>query len=151
MTTDTTKLRAAAQRVIEEGGNGWFCEEQVLREEVTGEFEPELSPLPQTDMAYIAACSPEAILAILDELDAQRQQNTGLLDQHTRDSKMLREYAQARDDARKERDTFRAALQAAVDCGMVPKSSASDSGASCYSEQARAADQIRAALSGESK
>ena len=49
-----------------------------------------------------------------------------------------------------ERDTLRAALQAAVDCSMVPKSSASDGGANRYSEQVRVADQIRAALSGES-
>lgn len=39
------------------------------------------------------------------------------------------------------------ALQAAVDCGMVPKSSAADGGASKYSAQVLVADRIRAALS----
>lgn len=38
------------------------------------------------------------------------------------------------------------ALQAAVDCGMAPKSSASDGGAVRYAEQVRVADMIRAAL-----
>lgn len=38
------------------------------------------------------------------------RQNTGLRDQHSRDSKTLREYAQARDDLRKERDRLREAL-----------------------------------------
>ena len=38
-------------------------------------------------------------------------------------------------------------LQAAVDCGMVPKSSAADGGASKYSAQVLVADRIRAALS----
>lgn len=37
-------------------------------------------------------------------------------------------------------------LQAAVDCGMVPKSSANDGGASKYSTQVHVADRIRAAL-----
>lgn len=45
-----------------------------------------------------------------------------------------------------ERDALREALQAAVDCGMVPKSSAKDGGANRYSEQVRVADLIRAAL-----
>ncbi len=39
------------------------------------------------------------------------------------------------------------ALRDAVDCGMVPKSSAADGGASKYSIQIRVADRIRAALS----
>ena len=38
------------------------------------------------------------------------RQNTGLRDQHSRDSKTLRGYAQARDDLRKERDRLREAL-----------------------------------------
>ena len=38
------------------------------------------------------------------------------------------------------------ALQAAVDCGMVPNSSALGGGATAYSHQVRVADQIRAAL-----
>lgn len=38
-------------------------------------------------------------------------------------------------------------LQEAVDCGMVPKSSAKDGGASKYSRQVHVADRIRAALS----
>lgn len=37
-------------------------------------------------------------------------------------------------------------LQSAVDCGMVPKSSALDGGASKYSTQVHVADRIRAAL-----
>lgn len=40
------------------------------------------------------------------------------------------------------------ALRDAVDCGMVPKSSAADGGASKYSAQVLVADRIRAALSG---
>lgn len=39
------------------------------------------------------------------------------------------------------------ALRDAVDCGMVPKSSAADGGASKYSAQVLVADRIRAALS----
>ena len=38
------------------------------------------------------------------------------------------------------------AIQAAIDCGMVPVSSAEDGGASKYSKQVQVADQIRAAL-----
>jgi hypothetical protein len=38
-------------------------------------------------------------------------------------------------------------LQEAVDCGMVPTSSAKDGGASKYSRQVHVADRIRAALS----
>ena len=40
----------------------------------------------------------------------------------------------------------RDALQAAIDCGMVPASSASDGGGNCHSKQVRVADQIREAL-----
>lgn len=39
-----------------------------------------------------------------------------------------------------------AALEEAIDCGMVPTSSAIDGGASAHSRQVRAADQIRAAM-----
>lgn len=39
-----------------------------------------------------------------------------------------------------------AALKEAVECGMVPTSSASDGGASKYSRQVHAADMIRAAI-----
>jgi hypothetical protein len=42
------------------------------------------------------------------------RQNTGLRAQHSRDSKTLREYAQARDDLRKERDRLRKAVQETV-------------------------------------
>lgn len=38
------------------------------------------------------------------------------------------------------------ALRAAVDCGMVPKSSASEGGAVGYASQVKVADQIRAAI-----
>jgi len=41
---------------------------------------------------------------------------------------------------------LREALQAAVDCGMVPVSSAKDGGAVRYSRHVQVADQIRAAL-----
>jgi len=41
---------------------------------------------------------------------------------------------------------LREALLAAVDCGMVPSSSAKDGGAVRYSKQVKVADQIRAAL-----
>lgn len=54
-----------------------------------------------------------------------------------------------RDAAREDRDRLRAVLQAAVDCGMVPKSSAADGGACRHSEQVRVADQIRAELKRE--
>ena len=39
-----------------------------------------------------------------------------------------------------------AALEAAVECGMVPKSSASEGGALRHSRQVRVADMIRAAI-----
>lgn len=45
-----------------------------------------------------------------------------------------------------QRDALLAAIQAAVDSGMVPVSSAKDGGASRHSAQVRAADQIRSAL-----
>ena len=38
------------------------------------------------------------------------------------------------------------ALKAAVDCGMVPKSSVAEGGANKHSEQVRVADMIRAAI-----
>ena len=38
------------------------------------------------------------------------------------------------------------AIQAAIDCGIVPVSSAEDGGASKYSKQVQVADQMRAAL-----
>lgn len=38
------------------------------------------------------------------------------------------------------------ALQAAIDCGMVPISSAKEGGASTHSRQVHVADQIRAAI-----
>ena len=40
-----------------------------------------------------------------------------------------------------------AALEAAVDCGMVPTSTAKNGGAPSYALQAHVADQIRAAIS----
>lgn len=45
-----------------------------------------------------------------------------------------------------QRDALLSALDAAMESGMVPSSSAADGGASKYSAQVRAADQIRAAL-----
>ncbi|HBO4428965.1 TPA: hypothetical protein L4U54_001609 [Pseudomonas aeruginosa] len=50
---------------------------------------------------WVAAANPQAILALLDEID-------GLLAQHGRDSSELRGLCQARDDARKERDRLKA-------------------------------------------
>ena len=41
---------------------------------------------------------------------------------------------------------LRGAVRAAFDCEMIPKSSASDGGASKYSEQVMVADRLRAAL-----
>ena len=41
---------------------------------------------------------------------------------------------------------LREAVRAAFDCEMIPKSSASDGGASKYSEQVMVADRLRAAL-----
>lgn len=46
----------------------------------------------------------------------------------------------------KQRDELASVLQAAITCGMVPKSSAEDGGAALYSEMVRVADRIRAAL-----
>ena len=45
-----------------------------------------------------------------------------------------------------ENQRLREALWAAVNCGMVPSSSAKDGGAVRYSKQVKVADQIRAAL-----
>jgi hypothetical protein len=58
------------------------------------------------------------------------------------DQKMLEE-------AWAERDKLREVLQAAVDCGMVPTSSAANGGAPKHSKQVRVADQIRAVLGEE--
>lgn len=43
-------------------------------------------------------------------------------------------------------ERYREAVQAAIDCGMVPSSSAKDGGAAKYGEQVRVADMLRAAL-----
>ena len=43
-------------------------------------------------------------------------------------------------------DDLLAALEAAVDCGMIPSTSASEGGASKYARQVIVADQIRAAI-----
>lgn len=43
-------------------------------------------------------------------------------------------------------DEMLAALEDAVECGMVPKSSAADGGANKYSSQVKAADKIRSAI-----
>lgn len=45
-----------------------------------------------------------------------------------------------------ERDALREALEAAMECGMVPSSSVKDGGANRYVRQAQVADMIRAAL-----
>lgn len=46
-----------------------------------------------------------------------------------------------------QRDDLLAALEAAVECGMVPSSSASEGGANRHAKQVHVADQIRAAIS----
>lgn len=48
--------------------------------------------------------------------------------------------------AKEERDTLLAALEATLDCGMVPTSSATEGGAMCHVRQAHVADQIRGAI-----
>lgn len=70
MTDKYETLRAAAKAVIAQGGNGWFDARQALFEETTGELDPDLSRVPDTDMRHIAAASPTAILALLDERDS---------------------------------------------------------------------------------
>lgn len=50
------------------------------------------------------------------------------------------------DDMRQQRDQLLAALEAAVACGIVPITSASEGGASKYAQQVIVADQIRAAI-----
>lgn len=47
---------------------------------------------------------------------------------------------------RQQRDELLAALEAAIECGMVPTSSAKEGGAMRYVKQAHVADQIRAAI-----
>lgn len=73
MTDKYETLRAAAKAVIAEGGNGWFDARQALHEEITGEFGPELSRVPDIDMRHIAAANPAAVLALLDEHDANQR------------------------------------------------------------------------------
>ena len=53
------------------------------------------------DKEYIAASNPDAVLALIAEVE-------GLRAQHGRDSKELRSLCQARDDARKDRDQLKA-------------------------------------------
>jgi hypothetical protein len=50
------------------------------------------------------------------------------------------------DKLRGELDVALAVLQSAIDCGMVPTSSALEGGANRHSEQCRVADRIRAVL-----
>ena len=57
----------------------------------------------------------------------------------------------SRDEARAKVEELTAVLQAAVDCGMVPITSALEGGAARFSEQVRVADLIRAALKEELK
>lgn len=83
MTDKYEALRAALDTLsAETEGRGipWFDREQDLREVVTGEFEPEFSRLPETDMNYIAAAHPETIRALLAERDALRAALTDLAD-----------------------------------------------------------------------
>jgi len=60
--------------------------------------------------AYIAATNPLAVSALLDENEALRKQNDGLREQHDRDSRELRSLCQARDDARRTVDRWKARL-----------------------------------------
>lgn len=58
----------------------WFDRRQVLLEEVTGEFDRELPQIPETDMAFIAAASPDAIRALLADYDRMRDALASIID-----------------------------------------------------------------------
>lgn len=81
----------------------WFSIEQPLFEKFTGEFGSELSRLPETNMRFLSEANPDAVHALLVGHD-------GLLEQHRRDSKKLREYVRERDALRKERNALREAI-----------------------------------------
>lgn len=131
MTDKYKQLRdALASLAAETERNGsipWFPADMPLHQEETGEFESEMVPLPETDMRFIAAANPNTIRALLadhDEAQARALHETlvakaamervaeleaerdGWLDQHHRDIAILREYAQHRDELRKERDAL---------------------------------------------
>ncbi len=50
------------------------------------------------------------------------------------------------EEVTKQRDELRAALEAAIDCGMVPTSTAKDGGAPRHARQVIVADMIRDAI-----
>lgn len=64
-----------------------------------------------TDYKALADAQAAEIAEAKGQIEFLDRQNTGLRDQHSRDSKTLREYAQARDDLRKERDRLRQQLE----------------------------------------
>ncbi|HEP9999336.1 TPA: hypothetical protein VDW59_001685 [Pseudomonas aeruginosa] len=72
-----------------------------LAEEVIRIERNEDEPISAAWDLFDSAANPQAILALLDEID-------GLLAQHGRDSSELRGLCQTRDDARKERDRLKA-------------------------------------------
>ena len=75
--------------------------------------------------------------------DAQRVREQAAHDADAEQKRRADAYEQLVDRVKE----LEGALRDAVDCGMVPKSSAADGGASKYSAQVLVADRIRAALS----
>lgn len=79
-----------------------------LAEEVIRIERNEDEPISAAWDLFDSAANPQAILALLDEID-------GLLAQHGRDSSELRGLCQSRDDARKERDRLKAENERLLD------------------------------------
>jgi len=61
-TIDTQKLRAAAQRVIDDSGDSWYDADQM--------GDPIALGLPEVDAQYIEAASPAAVAGLLDHIEA---------------------------------------------------------------------------------
>lgn len=111
--------------------------------------------------AYIAAAHPETIRALLAERDDLLENGKQAIRWAPSSAHWSNELKRLfGDDARlgidalesqlrnaqAERDALREALIAAIECGMVPKSSVADGGASAHARQVVVADMIRAAL-----
>lgn len=89
-----------------------LCTSGIARFEIVSESDAPLADI-AADAYFIAAANPETIRALLAERDELERAlalagktNKALMDQHLADSKTLRDYAQQRDDLRKERDAL---------------------------------------------
>ncbi|MEG2133061.1 hypothetical protein [Pseudomonas sp.] len=91
--------------------------------------------------------APHLLGEVADRLEVvQEGYDKAISSSVTWEARATKEASRA-EDLLEQRDELLAALEAAVECGMVPTSSATEGGAMRYVKQAHVADQIRAAIS----